>query len=35
MHFGVVRREERYLAASSATPYRDYRNRVPRYGWPV
>jgi protein-S-isoprenylcysteine O-methyltransferase Ste14 len=35
MHFGVVRREERYLAAKFGDDYRLYRERVPRYGWPV
>jgi protein-S-isoprenylcysteine O-methyltransferase Ste14 len=35
MHFGVVRREERYLVGKFGDAYRDYRDRVPRYGWPV
>lgn len=33
IHFGVVKREERYLLAKFGTPYRDYMRRVPRYGW--
>ena len=35
MHFGVVRREERYLVGKFGDAYRDYRDRVPRYGWPI
>ena len=34
MHFGVVKREERYLAARFGEPYRRYMGTVPRYGWP-
>ena len=34
LHFGVVRREARYLEATFDDPYRRYRDRVPRYGWP-
>ncbi|HEY4980757.1 MAG TPA: isoprenylcysteine carboxylmethyltransferase family protein [Pseudolabrys sp.] len=34
IHFGVVRREERYLSAKFGTPYLQYMNTVPRYGWP-
>jgi protein-S-isoprenylcysteine O-methyltransferase Ste14 len=35
MHFGVVLREERYLAAKFGDDYRRYRAHVPRYGWPL
>ena len=35
IHFGVVKREERYLAAKFGEPYRHYMEEVPRYGWPV
>ena len=34
IHFGVVKREERYLEAKFGDAYRAYRARVPRYGWP-
>jgi len=34
IHFGVVKREERYLEAKFGSAYRGYLKRVPRYGWP-
>lgn len=34
IHFGVVKREERYLAAKFGEPYLRYLKAVPRYGWP-
>ena len=34
LHFGVVKREERYLEQKFGDAYRQYRDRVPRYGWP-
>jgi len=34
IHFGVVRREERYLAAKFGAAYDAYCRDVSRYGWP-
>jgi protein-S-isoprenylcysteine O-methyltransferase Ste14 len=34
IHFGVVKREERYLEAKFGDDYRQYMARVPRYGIP-
>ena len=35
LHFGVVKREERYLEAKFGDAYRAYKERVPRYGIPT
>jgi protein-S-isoprenylcysteine O-methyltransferase Ste14 len=35
MHFGVVLREEGYLEQKFGDDYRRYKDRVPRYGWPM
>jgi protein-S-isoprenylcysteine O-methyltransferase Ste14 len=35
MHFGVVRREERYLEGKFGEAWRSYSDHVPRYGWPI
>jgi protein-S-isoprenylcysteine O-methyltransferase Ste14 len=34
LHFGAVKREERYLKAKFGESYRAYMSKVPRYGWP-
>ena len=34
IHFGVVLREERYLAAKFGAAYEQYCKAVSRYGWP-
>ena len=33
LHYGVVKREERYLEAKFGDSYRRYKESVPRYGW--
>jgi len=35
IHFGVVKREERYLEAKFGDAYRAYKASVPRYGIPI
>jgi protein-S-isoprenylcysteine O-methyltransferase Ste14 len=35
IHFGVVKREERYLEVKFGDAYRAYKANVPRYGIPV
>jgi protein-S-isoprenylcysteine O-methyltransferase Ste14 len=35
IHYGVVLREEVYLARKFGDTYRRYKDVVPRYGWPV
>ena len=35
LHYGVVKREERYLTAKFGEAYRQYMQAVPRYGWPL
>jgi protein-S-isoprenylcysteine O-methyltransferase Ste14 len=35
MHFGVVRREARYLEGKFGDDYRRYKEGVKRYGWPL
>lgn len=34
VHFGVVKREERYLTNKFGAAYLQYMAAVPRYGWP-
>jgi protein-S-isoprenylcysteine O-methyltransferase Ste14 len=34
IHFGVVKREERYLTAKFGGAYLRYMETAPRYGWP-
>ena len=33
LHYGVVKREERYLEAKFGEDYRAFKASVPRYGW--
>jgi protein-S-isoprenylcysteine O-methyltransferase Ste14 len=33
IHYGIVKREERYLETKFGEPYRGYLATVPRYGW--
>jgi protein-S-isoprenylcysteine O-methyltransferase Ste14 len=33
LHYGVVKREERYLEAKFGDDYRAFKASVPRYGW--
>lgn len=33
LHYGVVKREERYLEAKFGDDYRTFKAGVPRYGW--
>lgn len=35
LHFGVVRREERYLDQKFGDVYRRYKSSAPRYIWPI
>jgi hypothetical protein len=35
LHFGVVKREERYLETKFGESYRAYMSKVPRYGMPA